>query len=413
MKNDANPEFSMPLFVLTGTYNSKNKGDAAMQISTAQELRKRFPNARIVLHTPFPDLDRPFYPNMEILKSSRRRLIFGTLQILRAALYRRFGILGNDEIRTLHQADAVIDLSGDMMTESYGPHVAYSHFIPLLITLALGRPLMLCAQSIGPFKWTMPLARFIFDRTDLITTRDEISSAYLAKHHLGRTVAETADMAFLLEPVPDERVNEILKLESLSLGGRKMLGVSVSGLIEQHYRRRNPNAASLDFDGLMAGELDSIIDQLDVDILFIPHVTGPTSIKDDRIAAEKVMNKMNRSDRAFSLRGDYRPDELKGVISRLWMHLGARMHASIGAVTTSVPVAAIAYSHKTPGVMKQFGLDPYVVDIAEFGRDDLAKAVCSLAADRSTVTERLRMKLAPLRQKANDNVNLAVNHFSK
>ena len=403
----------MPLFVLTGTYNSKNKGDAAMQISTAQELRKRFPHARIILHTPFPDLDRSFYPDIDILKSSRRRLVFGTLQILRAALYRHFRILGNEEIRTLHQADAVIDLSGDMMTESYGPHVAYSHFIPLLISLALGRPLMLCAQSIGPFKWTMPLAKFIFGRISLITTRDDISTAYLAKHRLGHTVVETADMAFLLKPVPDKRVDEILEQESLSLDGRKVLGVSVSGLIEQHYRKRNPNAVMLGFDELIAGELDTIIDRIDVDVLFIPHVTGPTSIKDDRLAAEKVLHKMCRADRASVLLGDYRPDELKGVISRFWIHLGARMHASIGAVTTSVPVAAIAYSHKTPGVMKQFGLDSYVVDISQFGKGDLVKVACELAAKRDVIADKLDEVLLPLRRTAESNMTLAIKHLLK
>jgi polysaccharide pyruvyl transferase WcaK-like protein len=88
-------------------------------------------------------------------------------------------LVNNPELTAIRDTDLVVDLSGDMLTEDYGPHVAYSHFLPILTALAMGRPVMLCAQSIGPFKLTRGLARFILNRVSLITVREAISFNYL------------------------------------------------------------------------------------------------------------------------------------------------------------------------------------------------------------------------------------------
>ena len=48
-----------------------------------------------------------------------------------------FPLPTTEELRLLASADRVIDLSGDMLTEDYGPHVTVSHFYPLLMALAL------------------------------------------------------------------------------------------------------------------------------------------------------------------------------------------------------------------------------------------------------------------------------------
>jgi len=347
--------------VMTGTYNSKNKGDAAMEISTACALSSLSQDIELRIHCPFPELDESFYAPVPVIKCSRRRLIWGSSLILRAWLWGLSGISvlikDNRELESYASADAIVDLSGDMQTESYGPHVAYSHFIPIALALAMKKPVILCGQSVGPFKWTALLAKFLFDRVDMITVRDKISENYLKKMAVKCPVFHTADMAFLLKPCPPDRVDEILSKEGLPQEHRPFLGVSVSGLIAAHFSKSNPQARKTDFYRFMAAELDDVITQLGVDCVFIAHVTGPGRFKDDRKAADSVIKHMAHADTAYMIRGDYRPEELKGIISRFNLHTGARMHASIAAVTTGVPVASIAYSHKTPGVMAQFGLD--------------------------------------------------------
>ena len=57
-----------PSVVLTGTYNSMNKGDAAMELSTLAELQERFPSARCTVISPFPAIDEPFYAPTPVVR---------------------------------------------------------------------------------------------------------------------------------------------------------------------------------------------------------------------------------------------------------------------------------------------------------------------------------------------------------
>jgi colanic acid/amylovoran biosynthesis protein len=56
------------------------------------------------------------------------------------------------------------------------------------------------------------------------------------------------------------------------------------------------------------------------------------------------------------------PREVKWVISKMGWFCGTRMHATIAALSSGVPAAAIAYSIKTAGVFETCGLADRVVD---------------------------------------------------
>ena len=76
----------MPRILLTGTYSSRNKGDAAMELTAASQLESCIDQCRVVVSSPFVDIDRPFYAPFQVIKSNRRRLIWATLQLLRARI---------------------------------------------------------------------------------------------------------------------------------------------------------------------------------------------------------------------------------------------------------------------------------------------------------------------------------------
>jgi colanic acid/amylovoran biosynthesis protein len=354
----------------TGTYSPCNKGDAAMQISTALTLRAALPDAQIYISAPFPKPSAPFYSDVgKVVRCHRRRLVYATFLLGRAALWRllrdRFRhsadwLIPEAESRETRDADLVVDLSGDMLTDSYGPHVAYSHYLPILLAIALDRPVFICAQSIGPHRWTGFLARWMLQRAACITVRDLESLAHLEAIGIDRDrVTVTADMAFLLQPAAAARCDRLLADEGIRFSTRPVLGVSVSRIVQRRHDSMR-QAGTESFVNLMAAVLDRFADQHGVDVLFVPHVTGPFPGKDDRSLAKEVAAAMRA--RAWCMSGDYRPDELKGVISRCAMFIGARMHANIAALSSGIPVVAISYSHKTPGIMAQFGQQGYVVD---------------------------------------------------
>lgn len=169
----------------TGTYSSWNKGDAAMQLSLRQLVLSRWPDSSVTVSAPFPDHDASLYGADALVASGRRspgRILAQVGRVVAWRLMRHSRpraaaaiLAADEELNAMIDADVVVDLSGDMLTDDYGPHVALSHYHPLLLSHALGRPVFVCAQSVGPFRQTGRLARWLLERCAAITVRDALS----------------------------------------------------------------------------------------------------------------------------------------------------------------------------------------------------------------------------------------------
>lgn len=399
--------------MLTGTYSSYNKGDAAMQLSMAQSVKELWPNAKVFISAPFPEVDKNFYGEYTVIRSMRRNLIRGSINLIRAFLYRKtswsFLIKNSEELSAFAKSDVVIDLSGDTLTEDYGPHVTYSHFLPILLGLVYKKPVFICAQSIGPFKLTTKFAKWVLNHTSAITAREEITHTYLENLGIKATIlSQTADMAFLLKYIDKKQAKTILSNENIELNTkRKLIGVTVSKLVEKRYNNNSPYKKT-DFVEDMAAMLDTLIEKNNVEVLFIGHVTGPSSEKDDRLIAQRVKSAMHHESSVHShvLFGNYRPDELKGIISLCNVMVGSRMHSNIGALSTHTPTVAIGYSHKTDGIMKSLKLQDYVFAIDTLDTKKLLKTVTSALADETKLREKLKKNLPTITRESRKNINL-------
>jgi colanic acid/amylovoran biosynthesis protein len=380
--------------ILTGTYNSRNKGDAAMQIAMSSALTEHFGEAaQIEICSPFPDIDQPFYAPLPVEFDDRRRLIRGSLGVLAGPLHRRFA-----------EADLVIDLSGDMLTEDYGPHVAWSHFLPLLRARAAKTPYFVCAQSIGPFKHTLPIARRVLAGAEAVTVRDAISLEYLREIGIpAEKLRQTADMAFLLPAAARDASMALIRETGLD-PARSIVIVSLSRLIARRYDARCGAGA---FVEIMARELAAFAETHGVQLLFVAHVTGPGESKDDRIISREVLAKISHPDCAL-LDLDARPETLKGAIACCAAVIGCRMHANIAGLSSTVPVLALAYSHKTPGIMQACGLGDMVLDVDAFGPDDIRVAAARLIGERDDLAVRMAGPVAAQKDAARENLAIAV-----
>lgn len=384
---------------LTGTYNSLNKGDAAMQLSMSSALQSRFGDeVDVTIYSPFPDLDAPFYAGRKVRFDDRRRLLRSTAGLLTGSLAREFA-----------GADLVVDLSGDMLTEDYGPHVAWSHFLPLLRAQRAGTPYMLCAQSIGPFSLTRPIARQVIAHAAAVTVRDGISRDYLASLGLAEPlVTQTADMAFLLPAIDAGKASAHIREAGLD-PAQPVVAVSLSRLVARRYDRRKGDGA---FVALMAKELANLSRKYGVQLLFVAHVTGPGAAKDDRLIAREVLGRMDCPQAALFDR-DARPEELKGVIAQCAATIGCRMHANIASLSSRVPVLALSYSHKTPGIMAACGLGNMVLDVDHFEPVEFRESAKLLLEQRDSLAKQLAEPVKQQVAAASTNVEIAAQLLGK
>lgn len=386
-----------------------------MQQVFVAEFKRRQSAADLVISSPFPDRDSLFYTPVPVLRSRRRNLLLATFNWLILECLRAFGCRPHSypfdtEINFMADADAVVDLSGDMLTEDYGPFVGYSHFLPLLQAQALGRPVILCAQSIGPFRLLAPIARRILSQAQLITVRESQSAAYLESFLGPASIpALTADLAFLLQPAPPDRVAALLADEGVPPRSRPRLGVSVSALLANG-SKWHTNTSTGDILTIFARALDLVVERLNVELLFVPHVFGPRSTADDRQVGDKLAKLMRYS--SLCLRHEYRPEELKGVISQCDAFIGCRMHANIAALDSGVPVLAVGYSHKTTGILSDMELSEWAYPLDLLDADRLASTIENLFSRASAYRQQLSVALPMLRARAADNICLVLDRIN-
>lgn len=383
-----------------------------MQQVFSHEIKQHCPEVEVTIACPFPELDNTYYSSVKIIRSRRRNLPLATFHWLLLETLRLLGFTPSryplgEEVNAMIHADAIIDLSGDMLTEDYGSLVGYSHFLPLLQAQALKRPVIICAQSIGPFRKLATLAKLVLSRSHLITVRESITPDLLATlNEPAINTWKTADLAFMLQPSSSEHVDSVLDKEGITLTSRPLLGVSVSALLAN---KANRHLAASDKDKLtvFARALDAITDDLDIDVLLVPHVFGPRASGDDRLICQKLSERMRHT--PHQLRGEYRPEEIKGVITRCDAFIGCRMHANIAALDSHIPVLAIGYSHKTRGILADLGLDEWVLSIDTLNEEQLFNAIHRLFAEANTYKQKLTLTLPDIRKRSRDNIQAIAN----
>ncbi|MFO7970617.1 MAG: polysaccharide pyruvyl transferase family protein [Desulfobacterales bacterium] len=397
------------LILQTGTYCSKNKGDAAMQQVFAAELKRNDPKVEVIIGSPFPEIDTSFYSPIKVIKSRRRNLLLATLNWLILEFLKILDLspkrwFMSEEVDFISRADLIVDLSGDMLTEDYGPLIGFSHFLPLLQAQALRRPVIICAQSVGPFRRLKPLARRIFSNARLITVRESFSYKLLRELNPSKIKPLlTADLAFLLPTASDSRIEELFSAEGIPQKKRTRLGVSVNALLANSANRHLKKDKNDNLD-VFAEALDMVIEHLGVEVMLVPHVFGPRQRGDDRLPNETLKRKMKHL--IYAINGEYRPEEMKGIIASCDAFVGFRMHANISALDSNVPVLAVGYSHKTRGILNELRLGDWAIPSQDLTTEKLFCFISQLFTEAPTYRKHLSEQLPNIRERAQTNISI-------
>jgi len=157
---------------------------------------------------------------------------------------------------------------------------------------------------------------------------------------------------------------------------------------------------------LIAALVDDLIARHAVTVVLVSHVLGPGDARDDRALANAIYGHVENKCMTHVIEGDYRPDELKGLIGRFEIFIGLRMHANIAALGMGVPTLAIAYSRKTHGIMAMAGQDRWTCDIDGLELEQLARQVEALWRERAHVRADLEDRMATIRRQAQENAVL-------
>lgn len=343
----------------------------------------------------------------------KKSLVFNPLKNPRSYVYLIESILINISMRV--GINLPIDIKSplyeyincDMIINSGGDHLSgefnkfgLSSYMNILCAILLRKPVILNGESLGYY--TNPIFKFIackiLDRVDLIIVREKISKDYLDENLKNKNVYMTADPAFILEPASEARINDILFMEGIELK-RPLIGINPSGLITKYTERQS---VDVDLNRVFASIADKLIEDLNANILLIPHVYTLSS--DDRIAIRQVLECIQNKNNVKIVNGEYTAEELKGAIGKCDLFIGARMHATIASTSMLVPTIGIAYSHKMHGIIgEMLNQQRYVIDVKELDYDLLEKVVYDAWENRFQIKKDLETIIPLVKEQSMQN----------
>ena len=394
-----------------------NKGALALVYSTIETIKRFTPNVEFDLMGPctadYNELQIKEQAGIGISIRKPHYTIRSLAYLFKCIciyIFKRFGmhipISKNSRLFRYSDSDVVINLGGDTMSGAYG-FSTLAPFINILYALLLDTPVVLYGESLGYFRNPVIgfIAKRIFNRTKLIILREDLSRKYLHdKCITDPTIYVTADPAFLLNAPPQSRVFKILSNEGINEIPRPLIGINPSELIGR-YTGSAPQEGKEKITKIMAKVIDNLVENLGAAIIMIPHVY--TNNVDDRIAINRIFRKVENKSKVKTIKNEYTPQELKGIIGQCDLLIGARMHATIAATSMLVPTVGIAYSHKMHGIIgEMLGQERYVLDIKELDYESLISTINDAWENREVIKRELEFKIPMAKEKAMSNGKL-------
>lgn len=402
------------IFIVTnpGFYN---KGDAALVKGAIKTLKSSKDTSISLICYPHAGVD-PSLSNVKYImvkELSQIRIIAVCKFMLErfehiflSLLYRFFGlkissrrIIRGDIFVEYYSSDVIVAGLNDSFTTIYGPGPFFEVFYAIFLSKILNKHSVIYAGSIGPFKnkFYEKIGRYILNKVDLITLREELSFEYLKRIGVSNSsIKVTADLAFCIDSVPLNRAKSILSIEGASEDRRPLIGVSLSKVIskwafpelESSMEEKYQNYLSL-----MAKIMDYTIETFSATIVFIPQVIGFGIEKDDRKTAEDIYNTMINKNHVILITTEYSPEELRSITGLFNLFISSRTHAAISAAMMHVPFVAIEYeSHKTRGIVgRMLNCEDLIYDIRTLDFNTLTSKINYVWENREKIKAELKL----------------------
>ncbi len=248
--------------------------------------------------------------------------------------------------------DLIFDFTaGDSFSDIYG-FVRFTKSAILKLYINSKTKLILGPQTYGPFNSYLSkiLARKIIKNSYCCLSRDHLSREYVY-NLTKRDIIETIDVAFSL-PYKKQKL--------FGTNNGKNIGINISGLLwNGGYNQKNQFSMTVDYRNYTKSIIEWLLKN-NYTVHLLGHVfSDRIKIENDLYICEEINNIF--SGKCIVAPKFKNPMEAKSYISRLDCLIGARMHATIAAISSGCAVIPFAYSRKFNGLYKTLNYN-YVID---------------------------------------------------
>jgi colanic acid/amylovoran biosynthesis protein len=412
-----------------------NLGNYAIMEPLIVYLKKEFPNVEISTSIQMSD---EFCKKFNIESKCEERFwtygkqtaIITAIDILKISLWSffkyvfhlnlEFILKSSVMLNELYKADLVMDFSGDI----YGDNTGFNGFLEasaeILLAKVLDKPVVMFVGSPGPFRstWRKRLAKFVFNRVNLITNREPLSTELLIDLGVNPNhMKTTACPAFLFEPKKRKEVQSILEKENIISENKKPL----VGIILCGWNMPKPSYYKIPKgeDGLQpfVQLVKHLIENLNVRVLLMSHQNrtdeNGNSIQgnDHKIIRQlyEILEIKSYGDDLFTLKGLYDAAISKTIIGYCDMLISGRIHGAVAGLSQCIPTVIIDYghepkAHKLRGFARLVGVESYVCDPTN--AQDMIEKVSSAWENRDEIRKYLKKRIPEVKELAKSNFKL-------
>lgn len=282
-------------------------------------------------------------------------------------------------IKCLKKIDLHLELaSGDSFSDIYG--ITRFKFINRICKLSriLKKEYIFLPQTIGPFlnKKVEKEALITLKSASSLMARDKISKDF-ANDLLGKKIVkEYVDLAFLLPFTKQNFNNKEINI-----------GLNISGLLYVGgYTHSNQFNLIEDYKITINRLIESLLKIDNVKIHLIPHVYSleEKEGENDYYIMDKISKAYN-SDKIILSPLFFNPSDAKSYISGMDFFIGSRMHSTIAAFSSGVPVLPLSYSRKFEGLFEDTLNYPYVIDLKSNTSDIIISQTLEFISKRDVI----------------------------
>lgn len=244
-------------------------------------------------------------------------------------------------------ADYILDIGlGDSFADIYGK-VRYKSVDRIHhLSMKYKKSYCLLPQTIGPFsdESIRKKAHTSILNAALCMARDKMSYNYVRNNVPDQhAIKEYIDVAFLLPYKKFSFDNQ-----------HAHVGINVSSLLwHGGYTQNNQFGLKEEYKVIINNIIEYFLSLPNVILHLIPHVVHDVvKVENDYAISYEIWKKYNNKKLVLSP-FFFSPIEAKSYISGLDFFMGARMHSTIGAFSSGVPVVPMAYSRKFNGLFEE------------------------------------------------------------
>ncbi len=285
--------------------------------------------------------------------------------------------------REMSTLDMIFDVTfGDGFSDIYGK--MWNATTDMLKELAIqsGKPLILLPQTYGPYKspFLKMWAEHIVNKSYAAYSRDTASATEMNTKCSGKVKVLT-DMAFAL---PYDKVRYQID------DTKTNIGINVSALLwDSDYAKDNKFHLKVDYRLYISSLIEELLEDDTYVIHLIPHVIA----KKDYNAAEndirpctEIKEKFSNIERVICAPSFENPIEAKSYIANMDVFIGARMHATIGALSAGVATIPFAYSKKFKTMFGNLHYD-YTIEARELDTEAALEQTQTYIREYKTLAE--------------------------